>query len=176
MKRRPPPITGVFYFMEIWKSIPNYEGLYEVSNLGNVKSLAVKKSYWSLKKPKEKILKPQDGIYYSVGLIKDGVNKRIPIHQLVALSFLNYNLSSSKLKIKHINSNKLDNRLSNIKIVSKNAAIPIKYKGIAYSEKLDKWKCNISINGIKKNLGVFKTKKEAINVYLAYESYKSKNK
>ena len=43
--------------MEIWKSIKGYEGLYEVSNLGRVKS-------------KRKILKPINGEYLKVGLSK----------------------------------------------------------------------------------------------------------
>lgn len=183
MKRRPPPITGVFYFMEIWKSIQNYEGLYEVSSLGRVKSLPVKKSYWSLRTPKEKILTPKIGSYYSVGLTKDGVNNTIKVNQLVAMSFLGHKRCGQKLVVDHINENKLDNRLENLRIVSKKFSSSInrgenisKYKGITYDKKTDKWKCKITIASEKKYLGVFKTKKEAIEVYKAYENYRSKKK
>ena len=70
--------------MEIWKSIENYEGLYEVSNLGNVKSL----NY--LHTNKEKILKHiDDGKgYLIVSLCKNGKAKHYYIHQLVAQTFL----------------------------------------------------------------------------------------
>jgi hypothetical protein len=168
---------------EVWKPVKDYEGLYEVSSLGRVKSLPVKKSYWSLRTPKEKILNPKTGSYYSVGLIKDGVNNTIQIHQLVAIAFLGHKRCGHKLVIDHINENKLDNRLENLRIVSQKFNVSrsqgeniSKYKGITYDKKLDKWKCQIQINGIKKYLGVFNTKKESIEVYKSYESYKSKNK
>jgi mevalonate pyrophosphate decarboxylase len=63
--------------METWKPIPNYEGLYEVSNLGNVKSLRFNK---------EKILKPSknNNGYFFVGLCKNCKSKTRTIHQLVA--------------------------------------------------------------------------------------------
>jgi hypothetical protein len=167
--------------MEVWKSIPNYEELYEVSSLGRVKSLPVKKSYWSLRTPKEKILNPKTGSYYSVGLIKDGVNNTIQIHQLVAMSFLGHKRCGHKLVIDHINENKLDNRLENLRIVSQKFNVSrsqgeniSKYKGITYDKKSDKWMCKIMIVGEKKYLGIFKTKKEAIEVYKAYENYRSK--
>ena len=55
---------------EVWKDIPNYEGLYQVSNLGRVKS-------------KRKILKPINGEYLKVGLSKNGVQTTKYIHRLV---------------------------------------------------------------------------------------------
>lgn len=66
---------------EIWKDIEGYEGLYQVSNLGRVKSL---------KFGKEKILKPRDnGIgYLKVILFKDGKGKHLYVHRLVAQAFI----------------------------------------------------------------------------------------
>lgn len=67
--------------METWKAIAEYEGLYEVSDQGRVKSL---------KHGKEKILKPQkntDG-YLHVGLYKDGHTKHTLVHRLVAEAFI----------------------------------------------------------------------------------------
>lgn len=166
---------------EEWKPIPNYEGLYEVSSLGRVKSLPIKKSYWSFRIPKERILNPKSGIYYSVGLIKDGANKTIQIHQLVAMAFLGHERCGHKLVVDHINENKLDNRLDNLRIVSQKFNVSrsqgenlSKYKGITYDKKTDKWKCIVNINSQKKYLGAFKTKKEAIEVYKSYEKYKNK--
>ena len=67
--------------MEQWKSIAGYEGLYEVSYLGMVKSL---------KHGKEKILKPRKDTsgYLQVVLYKDGHGKNIRVHRLVAETFI----------------------------------------------------------------------------------------
>ena len=67
--------------METWKAIAGYEGLYEVSDMGRVKSL------WY---GNEKILKPgktHDG-YLKVVLYKDGQNKTPAVHRLVAEAFI----------------------------------------------------------------------------------------
>lgn len=76
--------------MEIWKDINGYEGFYQVSNLGNVKSLS--RLMWNgfaFFKSKEKILKPNltTSGYYSVQLLKDKVKKPFSIHRLVAKTF-----------------------------------------------------------------------------------------
>ena len=67
--------------MENWKSIAGYEGLYEVSDMGRVKSL---------KFGKEKILKPRKHTcgYLHVGLYKDGKVEQPKIHRLVAEAFI----------------------------------------------------------------------------------------
>ena len=69
---------------EIWKSIKNYEGLYEVSNLGRVKSLNYNKT------GKEQILKPakvKNG-YLLVGLCNNKKVKTYHVHRLVAQTFI----------------------------------------------------------------------------------------
>lgn len=70
--------------MEHWKAIAGYEGLYEVSDLGRVKSLGNDKSR------KEKILKPRKYScgYLLVQLCRDGVVKQCLIHRLVAEAFI----------------------------------------------------------------------------------------
>ena len=67
--------------MEHWKAIAGYEEIYEVSDLGRVRSL----KFW-----KEKILKPQKdkGGYLHVGLSKDGQIKHTYVHRLVAEAFI----------------------------------------------------------------------------------------
>lgn len=65
--------------VEIWKEIPGYEGLYEVSNKGRVRSLY---RYKKLLKPS-----PITSGYLTVELWKDKRRKRIGIHRLVAMCF-----------------------------------------------------------------------------------------
>lgn len=93
--------------MEIFKDIPGYEGLYQVSNLGNVKSL---------KRPgaKEKLIKgeiDQDG-YIRIPLTKNGKTKKYKAHRLVMMAFNNTNDDS--LQVNHIDGNKKNNKLENL--------------------------------------------------------------
>lgn len=69
--------------IEIWKDIKGYEGLYQVSNLGRVKSLG------NNKRRKEKILKQVEdgGGYLFVLLCKNGKGKMFKVHRLVAQAF-----------------------------------------------------------------------------------------
>lgn len=81
---------------EIWKDIKGYEGLYQISNFGRVKSLARiiqrDRSRWGTPAPfkiKEKILhNTVVHEYLYVILCKDGSHKRYAVHRLVAQHFL----------------------------------------------------------------------------------------
>lgn len=76
---------------EIWKDVVGYEGYYQVSNLGRVKSLSRHCIVgWADFMSKEKILKQSvnNGGYKYVWLHKDGYKKIFKIHRLVAIAFL----------------------------------------------------------------------------------------
>ena len=89
--------------MENWKDIKGYEGLYQISNEGRVRSLI----------GKEKILKPLNTIgYFFVRLSKDKIIKNYYIHRLIATHFLDN--PDNKPQVNHINGIKTDNRLSNL--------------------------------------------------------------
>ena len=81
---------------EVFKDIPGYEGIYQVSNLGRVKSLARfrfnKDSNKAKTKIKEKIISSNINKfgYYTIRLLKDGERKNYKTHQLVAIAFLNH--------------------------------------------------------------------------------------
>ena len=94
---------------EIWKDIVGYEGLYQVSNMGRVKSLNYNHT------GKEKLLSPVNSGkgYLQVGLFKEGRLKRYSIHRLV-LSTFNPCPDSESLQVNHINEKKADNRLENL--------------------------------------------------------------
>lgn len=70
--------------MEEWKDIEGYEGLYQVSNYGRIKSLGNEATR------KEKILKPNlsGAGYYQVGLCNNGIRKLFYVHRLVAEAFI----------------------------------------------------------------------------------------
>jgi len=94
--------------MEVWKAIKDYEGLYEISNLGRVKSLK-----------RNKLLKQQIGTwkYSIIKLYKEGNCRNFKIHRLVAISFINniYN----KEQINHIDGNKQNNIVFNLEWCSR---------------------------------------------------------
>ena len=106
---------GASEMKEIWKPIAGYEGVYEVSNLGKVKSLKRK----VIRSGKSMfvhggILKPNiiNGGYEQIKLFKSGKAKMFLVHRLVAETFLP---NPKKLpQVNHIDGNKLNNKLENI--------------------------------------------------------------
>jgi hypothetical protein len=157
--------------MEIWKDIPNYEGLYQISNLGRVKSLGriiingKGKSFVS----KEKILKynkSSNGYSYVV-LYRKSKTKIKSIHQLVAMVFLNHTPNGHKLVVDHINEIKTDNRLENLQIISQRENVSKLKKGtsthtgVYWHKPTQKWLASIRINGKRKYLGLFKCETSA---------------
>lgn len=148
-----------------WKDVPEYEGLYKVSNFGVVKSL---------KFEKEKILKPQINTkgYFIVNLYKDKKMKSKQIHQLVAITFLNHKPCKLELVVNHINFNKQDNRLDNLEIVTnrvnsnrKHLKSTSKYTGVSFEKDRNKWLAQIRVDGKIKKLGRFDSELDASNAY-----------
>ena len=97
---------------EIWRDITGYEGYYQVSSEGRVKSLERKNNYG--RTVKERILKPAfDGWgYLVVTLCADGKRKNLMVHRLVCEAF-NDN-RDEKPEVNHINEIKTDNRACNL--------------------------------------------------------------
>jgi hypothetical protein len=164
--------------IEIWKDIPGYEGIYQVSDMGNVKSLSremlLKGEYPII--IKEKILKPSrlSNGYLILGLSKNGFIKKITVHTLVAMVFLNHKPDgTNKICVDHINNIKTDNRLVNLQLISqrentskdkKNGTS--KYVGVSLKKSNKKWIASININNKVKHLGYFTDEYEA---HLEYE-------
>ena len=90
--------------MEVWKEIKGYEGLYEVSSEGRVRSTGKKKG----------IMRPGTSKgYLKVGLTKDGSRKMYRVHRLVAFAFIPN--PDNKPEIDHINGDRKDNRVENLR-------------------------------------------------------------
>ena len=100
---------------EIWKDIPEYENLYQVSSYGRIKSLDhYTKDVNKTQFIKGRILKPQHQTtgYYKVTLSKNGIKKQYTIHRLVAKTFLAN--PENKIEVNHIDGDKLNNNISNL--------------------------------------------------------------
>lgn len=98
--------------MELWKDIKEYEGLYQVSNLGNIKSLDKKDSLGrKVKGKKMKPIKRKDG-YLDITLHKNGKGKHFLLHRLIAEAFIENKNNSNE--INHIDENKTNNKVENL--------------------------------------------------------------
>lgn len=149
---------------EIWKPIPGYEGLYEASNLGRVKSLY-----------SNKILIPylEKSGYYRVSL---SLNKKIIkflIHVLVAKSFLRFN---SNYQVNHKDLNKLNNHLDNLEIVNQHENQSHRYKNkkfkgvckITWNDGVVRYRAKTMINNKHIHIGCFSTEEEAHEAYICF--------
>lgn len=104
--------------MEEWKPIQGYEGLYEVSNLGRVRSLdrIITNPYNKGKHLRKGVIITihyNDG-YGQVGLYKNGKHKTHKVHRLVALAFITNDDPEHKKEINHKNEIRGDNRVENL--------------------------------------------------------------
>lgn len=92
---------------EIWKDVVGYEGLYEVSNLGKVRSVSR-----GNRKGRVRVLY-QSGRYLDVVLSKEGKHKTHDVHRLVAMAFIPN--PNNKAQIDHIDGNSINNNVTNLR-------------------------------------------------------------
>jgi len=152
--------------IEVFKDIPGYEGLYQVSNFGKVKS---KHSNTHIILSNSKTLKG----YEKVTISKNKRKKTYEVHKLMAMAFLNHKPNGNKLVVDHIDNNKLNNNLKNLQIIThrENCSKDIcnktsKYTGVFFNKENNKWRACININKVKKHLGYYDNEYDA---YLAYK-------
>lgn len=154
---------------QVWRNVPGYEGLYQVSNQGNVRSL-----YSNDIQELQKINHSKG--YLIVNLMKEKKRKTIKIHQLVAMAFLNHVPNGNTLVVDHINHDKKDNRLSNLQILTNcenvrkrlnKSSYSSIYQGVTYFKQTGRWKAQFQYKKVRKHLGYFDTEYEA---HLAYQS------
>ena len=150
--------------MEEYRNIKGYEGHYQVSNLGNVKSL---------KFSKEKVLKHSFSSYgyKQVQLCFNGSVKTVNNHKLVAMAFLGHEPSGHNIVVDHIDNNPLNNNVNNLQLItqrenlSKDRKGSSKYRGVSWYNITKKWVARVHINGKRCNLGYFKCELAAAKAY-----------
>ena len=176
---------------EIWKDIKGYEGLYQVSNFGKVKSLA---RYGYRGKGRGNKFFIKGGLkklrirntYLCVNLSRDSIAKTCNVHFLVLESFTkqpkNFNY------INHLDENPLNNYLNNLEWVNQreNTSFSIdksktssKFVGVHFNKgnKLNPWMSQITIKGKKVYLGFFNKEIDAGKAYLeALQKYNLTNR
>jgi hypothetical protein len=153
--------------MENWKDVPGYEGLYQVSDLGNVRRVET-----------GRVLKPgkagKSKDYLVVNLSKNGKIKGFLVHQLIAIVFLKHVPDGMKITVDHINENKSDNRLENLQLLSQRqnktksidkTKTTSKFIGVCWHIQKKKWVVSININGKRKYLGHFYSEEQAHEAY-----------
>ena len=151
--------------MEIWKTIDGYED-YQVSSLGNVKSLK-----WN----KEKYLKGaiDNYGYISVVLLKDKRQKTFRVHKLIAIGFLNHIPDGThKIVVDHINNVRTDNRVENLQLITNRENCSKDKRngssscvGVSWHKKSSKWRAAFFYKGIYIDLGLFAEEKLAMDAY-----------
>ncbi len=163
---------------EVWKDVIGYEGFYQVSNFGRVKSLdrIIVRSDGQSQPVKEKIkdLKDDGRGYLQVGLCSNNYCRSKKVHRLVALAFLNANACGMEVVVNHIDGDKKNNNLRNLELVSqrqntsmyqdkkKTSSI---HTGVSWCKANKKWSAIIKIKGRGKYLGYFKNEIDAANAY-----------
>lgn len=158
---------------EIWRPIPGYENIYEVSNLGRVKSLSRKvirgNKICLLKEKIKKSTKNGHG-YFVIKLHKNKKKQMMRLHVLVAMAFLNHKPDGQKIVVDHIDNNKENNTVNNLQLISqrenstKDRLLPkIGKRGVSKHRK--KYRAVISVKSKIIFLGLYKTITDAHNAY-----------
>lgn len=167
--------------MEIWKDIYfiknkvvyDYRGLYQVSNMGRIKSLN-----YNHCTGKEKILKLQKDRkgYPRINLYKNGKMNNFHIHRLVAYMFIDGYFDGAE--IDHINTDKTDNRVENLRFVThkENMNNPLSKQKISETNKGENHplygRTGKSNPKSKKVMGISLTEKKIIILHSATEAEK----
>lgn len=161
---------------EQWKDITGYEGIYQISNFGRVKSLArytVQKHYLEEKILSQYENKKVDG-YLVVDLYKDGKRKKFYVHRLVAQEFIG-NIPEG-YEIDHKDINKKNNNVNNLKIVThkenQNNILSIERERKSQTgKKMSKE----SIEKLSKKVSVYKNN-ELLHIFNSYKDLTKRSK
>lgn len=182
-------LDSIRYFCEIdyifkieqWLPVVGYEDIYEVSDLGRLKSLdrtilTSNQGGECFKFYKGRIIKGNisNKGYIVSTLSKLGVQKKVQIHQLIAVSFMGHTPCGLNLVVDHIDHNILNNKLNNLQIITNRENVSkdrfrsnytSKCVGVNWYKKRNMWRAQIFINKKNVYLGLFETEKKANKAY-----------
>ena len=149
---------------EEWRSIDGYEGIYKISNLGRVESLA---RYGTKGGIIKKIIHK---LGYEYVYLNNNGKKKCYVHRLVLETFL----PTDGKEVNHKNHIKNDNRLENLEWCSRSENVRFckkrkgctsQYLGVSWDKKYNKWKAECRINLKSNYLGCFDDEKDAGKAY-----------
>lgn len=154
---------------EIWKDVKGYEGSYQVSDLGRVKSLERlvyspnRRSYLI----RERLLKPHLCKSFLVTLSQDSIKKTISVAQLVAIAFLDHIPCGSEKTIYHLDHDITNNNVSNLEIDTfRRNILKDERKGFNGASRVGgMYKASLLFNKSKFYLGLFDTEQQASEIY-----------
>ena len=161
---------------EVWKDVPGYEGLYQVSDQGRVKSVGriVYYSDGRVYNKNSRILSNSNagGGYTKSTLYMNEKRVILKTHQLVAMAFLNHIPCGHKIVVDHIDNDKKNNKLNNLQLITARENISkdkknktSKYTGVHWSKQNKKWVAAIRIDGKQTYLGQSDCELESSKMY-----------
>jgi len=144
--------------IEEFRLIPNHKD-YMVSNLGKIKSL---------KYGKEKILvAPPNKEGYSTACLRvDGIAKVQTVHKLVAMAFLNHTPNGITMVVDHIDGDKSNNNLENLRVVSNKENTTRYRKGYYFCKQKQKYHVRTQVNLKDIHIGFYDSEEEAREAYI----------
>lgn len=152
---------------EIWKDVKGFEGSYQASSLGRVKS-------FKLGREALKTLRVDKDGYYQTTLHLNGKRYFYKVHQIVAMAFHGHVPNGNVSVINHKDFDRKNNKPDNLEIVTsrensnrKHLKSTSKYTGVSWNKKCNKWAATIGIGFRTKHIGLFLNEYDA---HLAYES------
>lgn len=154
--------------MEVWLDVNGYEGIYQVSSLGNIRSLDRERHGRRYKGKQMKT--PLDSKGYPYVCL---MGKTFRIHQLMAVAFFKHKPNKYELVIDHVDGNRANNRLDNLQLVTQRVNFlkrtkntKSKYDGVIWDKERNSWQVRPFINGKYIFIGRFDCETKAHLEYL----------
>ena len=163
---------------EIWKHVVGYEGLYEVSDLGRIRSLDRSRphsrnaNYSFLCRGKIRKIHNDKNGYQRVTLCKGGRQSNKQVHRIVGYAFLGL---TDDLQIDHVDGDPKNNRLDNLRTATggqnmigsrrKHKGATSQYRGVSWHDRDRRWVAQIQFNRTNFYLGCYSEEIDAAKAF-----------